>query len=427
MTAPAYARRVVRLPAEELREGGRVLACTLYHMRDRDGAIVCAEGEAYKYTSMVKGTDLFGFGKHLACYMPEEKAIHYLDNSLHRTAPMTFYRLQSAFGADGEEYVYHVGPSLIYAHSQTEETVSCGLITDCSVAAYRDRAYAPKGRTVRFSKLLNLSGSGWREEEAEQGWSTFEVSPVGGNIVDALPVHDKLCFLREYGITLLTAYADVYNFRLSDIPYDCGKIVPRTGAVCCGDLYFFTERGLCVFDGTKASRAENAADGDIDLAQDIRMSVRGNILYASVTAKDGGKTIYAYEPYAKRGRYLLNEFIVISVMEGAYLLRKNLVYELTGRAIPEGKRCRLCLTLTFADLYEGEKRMEALVIEGAGDFRVSVTGEAGTAVTAAGRANVRLELPAAVRGETFAVELSTEDPDFCIRAVSFCMRREDRV
>lgn len=428
MTAPAYACRVLRLPASELREGGRVLGCMLAHMREEGNALVCAEGDTDVYTPMLGSTDLFGFGGNLASYLPESSELRYLNKSAHCAVPLQTEKVMCARAADGTDYVYVFSGSLVHAHTfAQEQSVYCGLISDCAVVAYHERLYAPKGLTVHFSALLDFTAEGWTADESEQGMSTFDLYPSCGNVVDAFVAHEKLCFLREFGMTLLTAYADVYNFRLADAPYDCGKAIGGTGAVCCGDGYFFTERGLCVFDGTKAARAEGAADGEINLSSPIRVSVRGNTLYASVTKKDGAKALYAYEPACKRGRYLLNGFSLISAREGAYLLRDGDVYELGGKGIPEGKRCALELRLSLSDLCEGEKRLESVVVEGQGAFRIRASGADGIAVSAEGGAGGRIVLPAAVRGETVSLEISSDDVAFRIDALSLCVRKEDRL
>ena len=426
MNAPKCSRRVLRLGAEMLREGGRVLACTLGHMRREGNALVCAEGETFAYALFSGTADLFGCGGHLAAYLSESDTLRYLDRPATHTAPTELARVQSVIAADGTEYVYAIG-SVVLAHTPDgDDYTACGPLTDVAVAAYRERVFAASGRTVRFGKLLDFSGEGWLADEAEQGRASFELHPAGGNIVDMLPVRGKLCFFRACGITLLTAYADVYNFRLSDIAYDCGEIVKGSAALCCGNAYFFTSRGLCVFDGASAARAEGAADGEIDCAQPIRVSVRGNTLYAAVTKRDGAAALYAYDPSEKCGRYLFNSFEKLSAGEGGYLMRDGAAYALRGRGIPAGRACTLTLTVSLADLYEGEKRVEAVSVEGKGNFSVSVAGENGAAA-AEGAANARVLLPFAVRGECVTLTVRAAQEDFRIGAVALSVRKKDRV
>ena len=427
MNAPASSRRVLRLPVKELRRGGRVLSCTLTHFREAGDALVCAEGESFAYTPLTGTSDLFGAGGHLAAYRPDAGEVNYLDTPAQSTVPVGTEFLWAAEDGEGVEHMYACGNGIVQAHTLSAEgVVSCGLLTDCAVVAYHERLFAPNGRKVRFSALGDYAGEGWAADEAEQGMSSFTLSARGGKIVGAFAVHEKLCFLREYGVTVLTAYADVYNFRLTDLACRCGKILPHTAAVCCGDGYFFSERGLCVFDGSGVERAEGAADEEIDLSQPVRVSVKGSTLYAAVTKRGGGAALYAYDPAVRRGRYLCNSFSRLSAGEGAYLLREGNVYALGGHGLPQGGRCELALTLSLADLYEGEKRLEALVVEGGGTFHIRAAGEEGE-TEAEGRANVRIALPAAVRGECIRLHISSSEEDAYVRAVSLCVRREERL
>lgn len=426
MNAPRCSRRVLRLGAEMLREEGRVLACSLGHIRREGGALVCAEGETFAYALFPGTEDVYAFGGHLAAYLPESAALRYLDRPAMHTAPAELSRVQSVTAADGTEYVYVLGAVALVHRPDETGHASCGLLTDTAVAAYRERVFAASGRTVKFGKLLDFSGEGWLADEAEQGRASFELHPEGGNIVDMLPVQGKLCFFREYGVTALTAYADVYNFRLADIPFDCGKIVKGSAVLCGGNAYFFTERGLCVTDGKSAARAEGAADGGIDLAAPVRVSVRGGTLYAAVTKKNGAAALYAYDPCEKCGRYLFLNFEKLSAGEGAYLMRGGAAYAPEGRGVPSGRRCELSLTISLADLYEGEKRVEAVTVEGEGAFSVTVAGEEGTATVSAA-ANRRAALPFAVRGECVSLTVSAGEADFRIRAVSLSVRGEERV
>lgn len=429
MSPPAFTRRTIRLPASEIREGGRVLSCTLEHLREAEGAIVCAEGDEYAFTPDYGATDVFGVGGHLAAYLPDLNEVHYINETVKRPVPSGVTKMRYARAADGTEYVYVFTDAIVHAHKLTgeETSVYCGLLSYVTVTAYHERLYVPDGRKVKFSKLLDFSAEGWQAEESEQGMSSFYLHSPGGDITDALVAHGKLVLLREEGITLLTGYADVYNFRLTDVVYTCGRMIAGTGAVCCGDVYFFTEKGLCVFDGNKTARAEGASDSTVDLTQPIRISVRGDTLFASVTRTDGEQAIYAYEPVLRRGRFLFNPYECITAGEGAYLLRGTQLYALSGRAVPAGKRCKLSLELALSDLIDGEKRLEAVVIEGTGAVRVSAAGADGVPIACDGVAGERISIPSAVRGETVSVVISSEDASLCMHAVTFCVRKEDRV
>ena len=425
MASSAY--KTLYLPASELREGGRVLSCTLVHMRDGAGGIVCAEGLTYRTVASAGTSALFGGRGQVYGYTASNKtivAIGGTDSYTQVTAAPE--RLFWAEDSEGDVFLYEVGTLVSAVFGGEDGRVDLGMMTDCAFAVYRERIYAPKGRTVHFSALFDFTGEGWATA-AEQGPSDFTVSACGGDIVDALPAHGVLCLLREHGITCLTAYADVYNFRLQDLPYACGDIVPKSGVVCCGDLYFFTSEGLCVFDGTSAARAKNACDEEIDLAQPVFMSVSGNTVYAGVTRRDGSSAIYAYDHAAARGRYLLYPYALFARGEGAYLMQADSgVYALQGAGLPEGGACSASFTLSLADLGAYNKRLEAFTLEGEGDFLLRITGNGGT-MSVQGQAGKRILLPQTVCGETLTVSLTSPSAAFRIGAIALDVRREDRI
>ena len=426
MNAPAAKRQVVRLSAHELREGGRVLACTLSHFREAEGALVCAEGETHVYTAVTGAAELFGCGGHLLSYVPSQGKVYFLDTAGSCDAPAGVHRLCWAPAADGA-YIYMLGSMLTKAFCVTEtESVSCGGLATCAVVPYHERLFAVDGRTVRFGKLLDFSGGQWSGGAGEQGPASFELPPRGGDVVDAFVLGETLYFLREETVTALTAYADPYNFRLREIAFTNGKAKENSAALCCGQAYFFTERGLCRFDGTRVTRAAGAADGEIDLTAGVRASVCGNVLYFAVTKKDGTAALYAYEPLFERGRYLLCGAGTLSLGEGGHVMRDGLVYALGGKAAPQNGRCTLSFTLSFADAFCGETRVESIFVEGEGGFRVTVRG-AEDEETAEGTANERIVLASAVRGSVFGVEISSSDAAVRIGAVSVCVRKEDRI
>ena len=66
-------------------------------------------------------------------------------------------------------------------------------------------------------------------------------------------------------------------------------------------------------------------------------------------------------------------------------------------------------------------------MEGQGAFRIRASGADGIAVSAEGGAGGRIVLPAAVRGETVSLEISSDDVAFRIDALSLCVRKEDRL
>lgn len=86
------------------------------------------------------------------------------------------------------------------------------------------------------------------------GYATL--SPERGAILNLLVFKGKLVAVREYGLTILSAYAAPENFAVDFTDTDCDKIYKDTARIVGNKLYFYSDSGLKCFDGSKISAVE---------------------------------------------------------------------------------------------------------------------------------------------------------------------------
>lgn len=116
------------------------------------------------------------------------------------------------------------------------------------------------------SHKIKWSGAGgiydWSYGISGAGWTI--VQNGYGNILNLIVYRDKIVALREYGLTFLSAYGNPENYKLSYHERKIPKIYPDTAAVVDENLWFYTDDGLYVYDGSRVSKS------NIGLADEIR-------------------------------------------------------------------------------------------------------------------------------------------------------------
>lgn len=76
-----------------------------------------------------------------------------------------------------------------------------------------------------------------------------------GNVLNLLVFDGKLIAVREYGLTVFSMYGSPDDFSVDLTDTDCDLIYKNTACVVGDKLYFFSESGLKIFDGSKISDA----------------------------------------------------------------------------------------------------------------------------------------------------------------------------
>lgn len=427
MNVPANRRHIVRCGAAAMRAGeGCVRSLRLYHLREEGGALVCAEGEGAGVTLPALTTDLWCAGERLLAHRSSRKTLTLLANNRIYLVGEEVLRVTEVAESSGDKIIVVLCSDGAYYFSNigVSTTKYSPAPSTTNLVLHHERLFGAAGQRISYTTPFDIRSWTSYGEQAS-GWC--DLLPGGGDVVDVVGIDGKVYFLREHGITRLTGYADVYNFRLEDVQFEMGSIV-SPAAVMGGYAYFFAACGLCRFDGSRAERAPGAGDEEIDTSQILRIGAAGEqMLAASVKLRDGSAALYLYEPAYARGRFVGRSFEKIAAGDGVYLMRGGAAYRLEGRALPADGSCRLTAQFSFADLGEGEKRLEGVLITGSGTFCAQATGEDGVVRSHKGEAGKWIDFAAGVRGETVSLCITSSDADLVIDEIALRIRREDRV
>ena len=424
MSAPSASRRTICVPLSGMHAGeGYVSGFRLDHLREEGGALVCAEGTEEAYTLPDGTTDLFCAEEELFAYRGgHERAVRMLNNMSY-VAEGTLLRMTNNVGPTGTNVMNAICDETLYHYENMSGSADfyTPTKTTTNVVLHHERLFGATAKRMYYTKAGDVRT--WAQpSETGAGWCDL---PAGiGDAVDIVAMRGNLYFLCEYGISRFTGYADVYNFKFSILPCRVGKIVSYAAQIG-GNAYFFSERGLCVFDGSVAERAPGADDGDIDLSAPIRVDRWRDKLAASVTCRDGTAALYIYEPSCARGRFLRLPFEKMAAGREMYLMREGKAYRLQGRAMPSG--ASLTAQFDLSPLGGGEKRLEGVYAEGNGTLRAEAFGDDGVRRACTGEAGAWMDFAAGIRGERVTLRLSSEDEDIAIRSLVLRVRKEDRL
>ena len=134
-----------------------------------------------------------------------------------------------------------------------------------------------------------------------------------------------------------------------------------------------------------------------------------------------------YEPVLRRGRFVRHAFEKFAAANALVIMREGKAYRLTGCALPAGGSCSVTAEFALSGLGEGEKKLEAVYVAGAGNVLAEAFGPDGVCRRCSGSAGEWLDFAAGVRGESVTVRISSQDEDISVREIALRIRREDRL
>ena len=412
-------------PVSQLRRGGNVLRLKLEHFREERGELVCAEGESLAYASPSSTTDIFCANNRVFCFAESSRQGKFMDTGDSYPAGSGMHNLVALTDSDARERYFAIGETTFYYYSETPGSIVTFSPTPSTtaLALHHERLFGAVGSRVYYTKPLDFRG--WNSYgEHDAGY--FDLLPGAGSVVDIVAMRDKVFFLRRYGITRLTGYCDIYNFRQEEMPFDMGEIYSRA-AVIGEKAYFFTDQGLCCFDGTDSKHVEGASDEEVVLVTGIRVGVAEHkYVAAEVLTRDGVNAIYLYDPVLKRGRFVCRNFDACAFGPFIYTLRNGNVYRLLGKALPTSGKCKVLTEICFSHLGEGEKWLEGVHIPGRGTFVVDAVGENGSCSVSA-VAGEWTRFPSALRGEKITLTVGCAQTNVILQSIDLRVRKEDRV
>ena len=200
-----------------------------------------------------------------ACYAekPDKMLLLAADGLYYSKDGSAFYKSDTEFAArspflfdkqDGEEEAYLAGDEKLL---HIKPSVNSVLPFDCGIyggvikngrlfALDKDDAYK-----IRWSG--GNGGTDWTQGINGAGWA--RVYPEKGKIINLVVFKQKIAAVCERGIAILSAFGAPENYKLAYIEGVTAEIYKDTAFVADGKLCFYTENGLCFFDGARIKKS----------------------------------------------------------------------------------------------------------------------------------------------------------------------------
>ncbi len=421
LLAPTYYRRKIRRKCKLYgEEDGYLYAKSYRHLRPQGGVLVCAEGserlgavpagsrlfrgqftgKRYVYANQTLYEKINGelqeigefHGLNTLLEVPEENG----SNGLYLLSDSGIYKAQ----ASGIEILYAQGGAACCFHYE--------------------RIFIAEGNRLAFSAPLDFDT--WIEDARACGY--VDLPSEQGNPLALLTYKEKIYLFRERGIMQIRALGDSLNFKATNIPFVCAGILPNSIVNCGRDVYFCAESGLYRFNGgycelVMAGLPFNASAG-------VRAVRYGGGYLAAVTLEGGERAIFCYT--REEGGYLIcAPAVELLSEEGIFADENGTLFALTRRGFHGRRReCVFESELSMLGLSVGNKRLQALAVEGEGAFTVTVRSDEGERCSASGRAGERIRLPRAVKGNAFSVKIASRDEGIRLSGITFELYEEVR-
>lgn len=424
LSVPSASRYALRFPLSDLKRGGSIRGVHLAHMKEEDGALVCAEAIHFYFRTLKPLGILFSLPHELLAASEDSETVYSVptaySNGNFQDLQCNINYLETLEAGDGFEGTILVQSKQIHRYANT---TAIRTITDfggtCG-ARHSERIFIGDGRTIHYSEPLQYRK--WNYSAFNRGDLTL--FPDQGDIVGMVSFREKLYLFFERGIQVLTAFADPLNFSVKAFPFGLGTSVKNSFVNCGEAVYFFTDRGLCKLDGTNSQLVESIEYLDINLSEPLRAFCYHNEYYASVCNRKGERILFGFDPVNGRSRYINHVCHGAAANNTFYISSGNQIYELWGKSFPTVGECALTVDLRLDDK-PGTKYLESVTVSGSGNITAVVTNAKGECVSVKGECGKRLRLPCALRGEDIRLKVLPEDEEFAIRELSFEVRRDE--
>ncbi len=421
LSLPEFNQRCVRIDGKEI-AGRGALRIRRTNLKAKGDSLESAEG-AKPVFSLPAGTERI----YRAAW--DGRFYAYASGSLYVREEGAFVRRSGCtVPSDIVGFISREGTAQTYAVCRDEtykinyngtETVSALGGGDCA-ALYNERLFSAKGDRVAYTQALTPQSAG----VGVQGRGYIDLPHENGNILRMTGLENKLFLFRERGISYLRVLGDNLNFNAGSVTCSFGRLNARSVAKCGGKIAFLSESGFFLFDGTVCERI--SVSDDIDFTVSAEGAGQGGKYYAAVTLKSGERALFAYD-FFEKSSYLLNyraQSVVFA--EQMYFSVGNNLYTLTECGLPQGERATVETELTLLGLSDGNKYLDAVVIEGTGYFSVEVRSDTGGCGQAQGEAGRRLALRYPVKGNAFAFRIHSYSQRVEIGGITLYVRQEKK-
>lgn len=298
-------------------------------------------------------------------------------------------------GETGTEY-YALTSSGLYALGETGAAAVTGAPAGTCMAVFGERLFIASGETLFYSAPLDVTD--W--EQSADGAGSVDLPSRGGNIVKLVPYKGQLLLFRERGITALTAPGDFLDFQAEELACAFTELIPDSAAACGSRVLFAAKDGLYALEGSTVSALESCGAEYIDLQEDVVGAAAGENYYAAVTLLSKEKCIFALTGE----RASLLRLDAESVAGGEFVfLREGKLYALDEAAAAERE---MVIEFPLSEYGVSEARyLDAVRVEGAGQFRVSARAERGLPRHVRGRAGEELRFVPPLKGSAFSLRV----------------------
>lgn len=429
---PPAAGRVLRLPLSRLRAGDTVRALYLLHVKEGERGFECAEGlKAADYTHTPAGTpvDLFATSDEIFVLYAASSGTRYLFG-------LENGRNYSDMPAGDVQRIAPVTPRLDYPLPQTWYVVTPDHTWRCCAyeaskdfsngqggffgTEYAGRFFLLDGRRLTYTAPYDESEWEYTENGQLQQFGYIEIPPRCGEYVDGAVFDERLFLFGRTGVVEVVMGGKTLNGKTRYLPQQVGETIKGTVQTIADKAYFFTEKGLCLFDGENFRRVASPCSRRIDFSCAFKTGVWRGRYYAFVALDTGERRIYVYDPETERETYLREEVDAFCAGKRALAVKNGAFYTLADRILPaNGDPCSVCVKLA---VNEGRSaRIDWVRIEGEGQFEVEASTPEDGAARARGSAGARLPLTRSLFGAELSLTISTRDADFLLTGIAVGM------
>ncbi|MDE6273430.1 MAG: hypothetical protein K2L87_00075 [Clostridiales bacterium] len=420
LSPPAFDSRRVHLSGRTL-AGRDSLLVNCRYLKAEGDALVLAEGTEFKFDLPVGTRRLFHTGQDGYFYAYAGSTLYRVGNGSSEVifSNSTLSDVVRHMNSGGGIQTYAVCGNYVYQLGNDATAISAPAGGDCG-AVYRDRLFTAKNYRVSYSRALDVRNS----VGGVQGHGYIDLPHEGGRIRRMVAFDDKLFLFREYGISYLRVHGDNLTFKAGTISYSYGRLIERSLAVCGDCIAFLTESGFFRFDGTVCERIPLGAD--INLSLPMEGAGFEGTYYAAVILNSDMRALFVYDFKEKSTHLLPREATAVMASCGVYFVDAYKLYALTRRGVPQGECAVLETELSLLELADGNKYLDAVVVEGEGHFTVEARSESGRAEEAQGAAGHRLAFRYPVRGNAFAFRIRSYSPNVRICGLTLYVRQEKK-
>ncbi len=376
---------------------------TAYHLREEAGrGLMLAEGEDDPFaiggvplkiygtfSSYAAVAENSGERRFTASFAPQGFAIDILPNFM--------LELRDA---EGENRYFGVTDSAIYEITPTGYALVTDQVGGSCGAAMGERLFVANGDRLYYSAPLD--GGDWSQERGKGGW--FDLPSAYGGIVALVPYKDALYLFRERGeITKFVMRGDDLNAKSSSLPALFHDVLPNTCDVCGDRIFFFTDAGLCAFDGRECRVIETKHASSFASSGAVGIGLKGRYyLYAPSISP----YLYCYNTLTGFANYVSTGCEQLAKGYGrALVLYNGFLFNLTANASPAVGRCIADLeAFDFGD-DRRTKVLEAFTAEGKTALFADITSDTGETRSLQGSMSGELRLRPPLRGKTFDIHI----------------------